>query len=111
MNHEQRKKFWAAVSDVSRQVPLHIEGVGKVMADKESWRLVFCAGLMGEQRIARGINGEQVVLGLRLRDIFAGLPDDEARALASSLIELVIHFGDSHQVVWSDPKILSLEAA
>lgn len=102
MNAQQRRKFWAAVGDVARQVPLVING-HPVMADKESWRLVFCAGLRGEQRIAQGINGEQVVLGLRLRDIFAGLDEETARHEASALIELVLMFGNEHGVQWTDP--------
>lgn len=102
MNSGQLKKFWACVGDISRQVDLVINGK-PCKADPESWRLVFCAGLKGENRIADGINGEKVVLGLRLRDIFAGLDDETREHVASDLITLVRAFGDEHGVQWSDP--------
>jgi hypothetical protein len=103
MSPDQRRKFWAMVGDIAKQVPLIINGQPH-MADKESWRLVFCAGLTGETRIADGINGEKVILGLRLRDIFAGLSPEDARRRASELIELVTAFAVQHDVEFSDPQ-------
>ena len=110
MTPEQRRKFWATVGDIAKQVPLVINGQPH-MADKESWRLVFCAGLTGETRIADGINGEKVVLGLRLRDIFAGLSPEDAKRRASDLIELVTMFAHAHEVRLSDPEESALRAA
>lgn len=98
-----RKRFWAMLGDIAKQVPLTINGY-QVLAHREDWRLVFCAGLMQENRIAEGLDGQKVVLGLRLRDIFKGLSDEDAKCRASDLITLVRAFGDNNSVKWSDPK-------
>jgi hypothetical protein len=110
MTAAQRKRFWAMVGDVARQVPLTINGY-QTMAHKDDWRLVFAAGLLNENRIAEGLDGQKVVLGMRLRDIFAGLSDEEARSRASLLIEVVYRFGAENGVVWSDPETQAMEAA
>ena len=103
MTADQRKRFWAMLGDIAKQVPLTINGY-QVLAHKDDWRLVFCCALMQENRIADGLDGQKVVLGLRLRDIFKGLSDADARRRASDLITLVRAFGDNNEVQWSDPK-------
>lgn len=107
MTRDQSRKFWASLGDIARQVKWPVNGEWGYLA-KEDWRFIFCAALMQEKRIAQGINGGQVVLGLRLRDIFAGLSPDDAKARASELIELVTAFGSQHEVEWSDPEWQSM---
>lgn len=99
----QRRKFWAMVGEIARRVPLVIGGE-PVMAHKDDWRIVFCSGLMNETRIADGLDGQKVVLGLRLRDIFKGLSDDQARERASDLITIVQKFAAENGVELSDPQ-------
>jgi hypothetical protein len=91
------------LGDIAKQVPLTINGY-QVMAHKDDWRLVFCAGLLNENRIADGLDGQKVVLGMRLRDIFKGLDDEQTRQRASDLIAIVQAFGDENSVQWTDPK-------
>jgi hypothetical protein len=107
MTAAQRRLFWAMVCDVAKQVPLRIGGYD-TLAHKDDWRNVFCCGLMNENRIAEGLDGQKVVLGMRLRDIFAGLSDEEARSRASLLIEVVYRFGAENGVAWSDPETLAM---
>lgn len=103
MTREQQRKFWAALGDIARQVKWPVNNQWGYL-HKDDWRFIFCAALMQEQRVAAGINGGQVVLGLRLRDIFAGLSPEDAKRRASDLIELVTAFGARNSVVWSDPE-------
>ena len=106
----QRKRFWAMVGDIAKQVPLVIGGY-QTLAHKDDWRQVFACALMQETRIAEGLDGQKVVLGLRLRDIFPrDMPEEAAKARASDLITIVQAFGDSHSVKWSDPKEAALMA-
>ena len=100
MTPAQRRLFWSRVGDIAAQVPLVINGEPH-MADKESWRWVLCAGFSGEQRIADGINGEKVVLGLRLRDLMRDATDEAAKRIAADLITMVEAFGASHGVKWT----------
>lgn len=102
MTRSQQRRFWAALGDIAEQVKWPVNG-GLTLMHKDDWRFVFCAAHVKEQRIAKGLEGGYVVLGMRLRDIFKGLPDDEAKRQASELIELVTAFGNEHGVRWSDP--------
>jgi len=99
----QLRRFWAMLRDISRQVEWVVNGQLCHM-DEESWRLVMCAAYTQETRIAQGINGGHVVLGLRLRDIFKGHDDETRVRIASELIELVYEFGARNSVKWTDPK-------
>ena len=100
MTRKQLRLFWSRVGDVAAQVPLVIGGV-PTMAVKDDWKLVFCAGLLNETRIADGLNGQKVVLGLRLRDIFKDLDEERAERLAGDLILVVETFGANNGVEWS----------
>ena len=110
MTNEQRRKFFAMVGDVARQVPLVINGE-PTMAHKDDWKLVFTAGLINERRIADGLDGQKVALGLRLRDIFKGLDEAAQIALAGDLITVVQMFGDRNKVLWTDPEEAAAMAA
>ena len=100
MTAEQRKRFFAMLDDIAEQVDWPVNGdMGKL--GKDDWKLILTAAYKQETRIAQGINGGQVVLGLRLRDIFRDLTDEQAKWEASELIALVDAFGSSKGVVWS----------
>lgn len=97
------------LGDISAQVQWPVNGEPSYM-DREDWRFVFAAAHRQEKRIAQGLNGGYVVLGLRLRDIFKGMSDEESERDASDLITLVRAFGDQNEVRWSDPKESALRA-
>ena len=107
MTNEQRRKFWALLGDISAQVQWPVNGEPTLM-HKDDWRLVFCAAYAKENRIAAGIEGGHVVLGLRLRDLFKGLDDETAKRQASELIELVTAFGSRYSVAWTDPEWVAM---
>jgi hypothetical protein len=97
------KKFWAVLDDISCQLEWPVNG-SLTRLHREDWRFIICAALMKETRVAEGIEGGHVVLGLRLRDIFAGLSPEDAKRRASDLIELVTAFAVQHDVELSDPQ-------
>lgn len=107
MNQAQLRKFWAVMGDLSEQVDWPVNGE-LTRLDREDWRLIICAAYKQEQRIAEGLNGGHVVLGLRLRDLFKGLDDETKQREISGLIELATAFGSERGVMWSDPEFQSL---
>jgi hypothetical protein len=97
------RKFWAVLQDISHQLEWPVNG-SLTRLHREDWRFIICAALMKETRVAEGIEGGHVVLGLRLRDIFAGLSPEDAKRRASDLIELATMFAHAHGVKLSDPE-------
>ena len=90
----QNDKLWAMLHDVSAQVEWPVDGVlQKLPAD--DWKVILTAGLKRSQRIAQGIEGGVVVLGSRTSRM--------TQKRMSELIELIQFFGDSKEIVWSDP--------
>lgn len=89
---EQNRKMWAMLRDVARQVPLVVNGV-EVWADPEDWKDVFTAALKQETRMAQGIDGAVVVLGMRTSKM--------KKAELSELIELIYAHGAAQGVNWS----------
>ena len=110
MSPDQRRKFFAILGDLSRQLKWPVNGEPTLL-HKDDWKMIVTAALMKENRIAAGLDGGHVVLGLRLRDIFAGLSDDDARRRASDLIELVTAFALNNGVELSDPEEAAMRAA
>jgi len=94
-NAEQNKKLWAALSDISRQVEWPVNGkLGKLSTD--DWKDIFSADLTREQRIAQGLNGGFVLLGLRTSRL--------KKREMSDLLEIIMAFGSEHGVIWTERK-------
>jgi thiamine monophosphate synthase len=91
-SQEQNRKMWAMLRDIARQVPLVING-REVRADPEDWKDVFTAALQQETRMAQGIDGSVVVLGMRTSKM--------SKAELSDLIELIYAYGAEQSVQWS----------
>jgi hypothetical protein len=98
MTYEQRKKLNAMCGDVSNQVPWMVNGIIRKM-HKDQWRHFFCAHVIGCDK-ASSIEGDQIV-------IFSRSSNELNLHTAQSAIDLIQHFGDSKQVVWSDPTLAS----
>ncbi len=92
-NADQNAKLWAMLTDVSKQVQWPVNGKQGHLA-KEDWKDIFSAELKKEQRIAQGLSGGFVLLGLRTSRL-------KKRDFAD-LIEIVYAFGAEHNVTWSD---------
>ena len=92
---EQSKKMWAMLTDLSEQVQWPVNGRMQYIG-KEDWKHVLTAGLEQGQRIAQGIEGGFVVLGISTSRM--------SKKRMSALIELAQFFGDQRGVKWTDPK-------
>ena len=92
----QRKALWGSLTDLSNQVPYH-----GLTLSKEDYKLVFTASLKGELRMVPSLDmTSMVVLGHSIKEM--------EMADMADLLTLVIKFGDSKNVRWTDPKIRSL---
>lgn len=94
-NAEQNDRMWAMLADLSRQVDWQVNGA-LVKLPPEDWKIILSASLKREQRIAQGVDGGFVMLGERTSKM--------SKRQMSELIELIQFFGDSRQVIWSDPR-------
>ena len=92
-NDEQNKKMWAMLHDVSKQVKWSVNGsIGYL--DEADWKDIFTAGLTKHQRVAQGIEGGWVMLGLRTSKM--------TKSQMAELIEYMYAFGANHNVVWTE---------
>jgi hypothetical protein len=89
---EQNRKMWAMLRDVSDQQRLMINGE-MVWADPEDWKDVFTAALRRETRMAMGLDGGVVMLGMRTSKM--------RKAELSDLIELIYAYAEEWNVRWS----------
>jgi hypothetical protein len=94
---DQNAKMWAMLTDIARQIPWIVNDRLQTMTAEE-WKDVLTASLTGELRVARGIDGGIVLLGLRTSRM-------TIRRM-TLLIELMLAFGSERGVVWSDPEDL-----
>lgn len=92
----QNRKLWPMLKDVSTQRQLVINGAS-VWARPEDWKDVFTTSLRHEQRIAVGIDGSPVFLGMHTSKM--------NKAEFSDLIELIYAYGSQHRVRWSEKSL------
>jgi hypothetical protein len=92
---EQNSKMWAVLGDIARQVQWHVDGKLQYL-EPEDWKDILTAGLKKHQRIAAGIEGGFVMLGIRTRKMKI--------AEMIELIEFGLWFGTERGVKWGEPK-------
>ena len=92
----QNRKLWPMLTDVARQRELVINGF-PVKARPEDWKDVFTASLRHEQRVALGIDGTPVFLGLHTSRM--------NKQEFSDLIELIYAYGAEHKIRWSEKSL------
>lgn len=97
----QNSKMWPMLHDVSTQRQLVINGQ-LVWANPEDWKDVFTAALKQDQRMAMGIDGGVVVLGMRTSQM--------RKQEFSDLIELIYAYGSEHGINWSEPAMQAYES-
>ncbi len=98
----QNRHLWGTLGDLAKQVPWPVWYEGRCVIrkmDAASWKHVITAGLEKSQMMAQGIDGGMVLLGQSTREM--------SIKKMSQVIELAIHFGDSKNVQWSDPKFIA----
>lgn len=98
---EQRKRLWAMLTDLSKQLQWPVDGELQWLT-KEDWKWIILAGLKRHQRIAKGIDGGFVVLGQSIREL-------RVKEMAE-MIEILFAFGDTHGIKWTDPSVVPVEA-
>lgn len=89
----QNDRMWPMLRDISKQVSWAVNGRSTLM-DEYDWKDVFTAALKKHNRIAEGIDGGFVFLGMRT-----------SRATKQELIDiidLITAFGAERNVVWSE---------
>jgi len=101
---EQNSLMWALLTDISKQLMWPVDGE-MVNLDKEDWKHIMSAGLKRHQRMAKGIDGGLVILGISTRKL--------NKADMSMLLEIIFAFGAEHGVKWSANPLVAehLEAA
>ena len=92
---EQNAKLWAMLGDIARQVPWSVNGVMQHL-DAEDWKNIMTATVRQEVRMAAGINGGCVLLGVSTKRMTV--------AELGELIEFMYAFGAERGVKWSEPK-------
>lgn len=91
---EANKKMWAMLHDVSAQVQWPVNGA-LTFLDADDWKNIFTAALRKHHRVAQGIDGGFVFLGMRTSKM--------NKEQMSELIELMYSFGAERDVKWTDP--------
>ncbi|MCL7941200.1 recombination protein NinB [Halomonas sp. ATCH28] len=89
----QNAKLWPMLEDVASQQQLVIDG-SLEWASREDWKDVFTSALRRHQRMAKGIDGGMVVLGMRTSKM--------RKQEFSDLIELIYAYGAENGVQWSE---------
>lgn len=97
---DQNSKMWAMLADVARQAKLVINGQ-QVQALPEDWKDVFTAALRKENRMALGIDGGVVFLGMRTSRM--------KKAEFRDLIEIIYAYGSEQKIRWSEPSMAFYE--
>jgi hypothetical protein len=92
---EQNAKLWAMLGDISRQVEWPVNGVMQKL-DAEDWKALMTAAARQEIRMAQGVNGGVVMLGVSTKRMTVGELGD--------VIETMYVFGEEKGVRWSEPK-------
>ena len=89
------------LTDLAEQLQWPVDGELRYLS-KEDWKWIMLAGLKKHQRIAKGIEGGFVVLGESIREL--------KKSEMSDMIELMFSFGVLHDIKWTDPTVIPVEA-
>jgi hypothetical protein len=91
---EQNARMWAMLGDIAKQVQWPVDGdLCWLIADE--WKQILSAAMKRELRIARGVDGGQVILAPRTSRM--------TKRELSDLMEVIAAFGAAREVVWSEP--------
>lgn len=87
----QNAKMWAMLGDVARQVEWPVNGVMQYL-DAEDWKALITAATRQEIRMAAGLSGGVVMLGVSTRKMTV--------AEMADVIEYLYAFGAEKGVTW-----------
>lgn len=91
-SNDQNAKLWACLTDLSTQVLWPVDGELKHLPP-EDWKTILTAGLKRYQRMAKGIDGGLVVMGVSTSRM--------TKREMGELLELIQAFGAQHGVKFS----------
>lgn len=94
---EQNALMWALLTDIAEQKQWHVDGRLAYLTP-EDWKDILSAALTKHQRVAAGIEGGFVLLGLRTSRMTV--------AQMAELIELILAFGAEHGIRFREPPVL-----
>lgn len=89
---DQNSLLWAMLHDIAKQVPWPVDGTVQHLSAEE-WKDILSSGLKKHQRIAQGVDGGFVILGVRTSKMTV--------AEMIELIEFIQYFGAEKGVIWS----------
>jgi hypothetical protein len=87
--------MWPMLRDFSKQVQWQVNGA-LTYIEPEDWKDIFTAALRKHHRVAMGLDGGFVFLGMRTSKM--------TKDQMIELIELMYAEGSERGVVWTDPK-------
>lgn len=93
---EQNRLMWAMLGDLENQLKWPVDGELCVL-EPEEWKTILTAGLRRDTRMAKGIDGGTVLLGMKTSSM--------TKSEMSDLIELMYSFGARHDVEWTDDEV------
>lgn len=99
---EQNRRLWAVLNDIAKQVHWPVNGKQELITP-DDWKAITSAAYHSEQRMALGINGGLVMLGISTRVM--------RKAEFAEYLTMLQAFGDERGVKWSDPALKAMEEA
>lgn len=91
---DQNAVMWCRLRDIAKQVQWPVNGKLGYL-DETDWKDIFSAELKKDQRIAQGLSGGFVLLGLRTSRL--------KKREMMDLITMLEAFGAERGVIWSEP--------
>lgn len=91
---DQNRKLWPMLQDIADQLQWPVNGRLQRMS-REDWKDILTAGFQQESRIAEGIAGGHVFLGMRTSRM--------SKRQFSELVEFIYAFGSGRGVRFSAP--------
>jgi hypothetical protein len=93
-NTAQNRLLWSLLSDISKQVKMQMFDGQELSASAEDWKDFLSAIFYKEQKIARGENGEAILIGRSTSRM--------EKKEFSEFIECILAFGSQRDVVFTD---------
>lgn len=91
-SHEQNSLMWSLLTDLANQVPWPVNGSATQLSP-DDWKDIITAGMQKHHRMAQGIDGGFVILGMRTSKM--------NKQQMCDVITLAIQFGDKRGVQWT----------
>lgn len=94
---DQNALLWARLGDIAKQVPWMVDGELRKIAP-EDWKAIFTAALESENRMARGLNGGTVMLGVSTSRMSKKAMTDLQDLIGAFASEKGVRFSTSEEI-------------